>query len=610
MNVVVAMAPNSPKSSGADKEVMQRAWNQAAGNLVWPMLTRTNYQSWSAHVQCNLEGIYLWDAIESDKVEWRHDWLAMGAMPKGVPEDMHAMLLNKKSAKEAWESLKTMHLGADRVKEVNAQKLLSDFEAISFKTGETIEEFAMRITKLASDLRGLGEASVDDARVVKKFLRVVPPRYNQVVVAIEMFCELKTLSIEELVGRLRAAEARFEPMVEQVTDKTGRLLLTEEEWMARNKSRMVNADSSSGGGKGGGKYIKKDQSGGYGVSSGGGKHGHDTHESGGGLTSKGTPRRKGRCWKCGVYGHWGKECLNKKAGKEEREDATHHVVADTEAKPAQLVAQVCNIGRTPESSAQGLFLNQERVFPAKYDDGAWILDTGVTNHMTGCRSSLTSLDESVRGAMRFGDGSTVEICRVGAVTMAGRNQEHRVLTEVYFIPSLKCNIVSLGQLEEAGCRVEIDKGVLVVLEREQPGVARGVVIRAERKNRLYLMKVNLTSPVCLLTKMEEEAWCWHARYGHLNFRALRDLGVKEMVEGLPLIKKVEQVCDGCALGKQHRAPFPQASAWRASDGLELVHMDLCGPITPTTPGGKSYFMLVVDDHIQPLYVAGIAGGKR
>lgn len=93
----------------------------------------------------------------------------MGAMLKGVPEDMHAMLLNKKSAKEAWESLKMMHLGADRVKEVNAQKLLSDFEAISFKTGETIEEFAMRITKLPTDLRGLGETSVNDARVVKNF---------------------------------------------------------------------------------------------------------------------------------------------------------------------------------------------------------------------------------------------------------------------------------------------------------------------------------------------------------------------------------------------------------------------------------------------------------
>ena len=116
------------------------------------------------------------------------------------------------------------------------------------------------------------------------------------------------------------------------------------------------------------------------------------------------------------------------------------------------------------------------------------------------------------------------------------------------------------------------------------------------------MKVNLTSPVCLLTKMEEEAWRWHARFGHLNFRALCDLGAKQMVEGLPLIRRVEQVCDGCALGKQHRTPFPQASAWCESQGLKLVHTDLCGQITPPTPGGKSYFMLIVDDHTRYMWV--------
>ena len=85
---------------------------------------------------------------------------------------------------------------------------------------------------------------------------------------------------------------------------------------------------------------------------------------------------------------------------------------------------------------------------------------------------------------------------------------------------------------------------------------REVLIRAERKNRLYVMKIKLSSPVCLLSKMDEEAWLWHARYGHLNFRALQTLGAKAMVEGIPLIRRAEQVCDGCALGKQHRASFP------------------------------------------------------
>jgi transposase InsO family protein len=102
--------------------------------------------------------------------------------------------------------------------------------------------------------------------------------------------------------------------------------------------------------------------------------------------------------------------------------------------------------------------------------------------------------------------------------------------------------------------------------------------------------------------MEQEAWRWHARFGHLTFRALRELRSKCMVEGLPQIKQIEQVCDGCALGKQHRAAFPRVSNYRASAGLELVHGDLCGQISPPTPGGKEYFLLVVDDYSRFMWI--------
>jgi len=252
---------------------------------------------------------------------------------------------------------------------------------------------------------------------------------------------------------------------------------------------------------------------------------------------------------------------------------------------------------------QGVFLNQEQVLPETYGEGSWILDTGATNHMTGRREALASLDESVRGAVRFGDGSTVEIQGIGSVALAGRNDEHRVLTEVYYIPSLKCNIVSLGQLEEAGCRVEIDAGILRVFEQRQAvNQQRGILIQAERCNRLYVMKVKVVTPVCLMSRLEEASWLWHARYGHLNSRSLQDLGRKEMVEGIPQIRGVEQVCDGCALGKQHRAPFPRATAYRADNLFELVHADLCGQISPPTPRGKSYFLLVVDDHSRYMWL--------
>ena len=188
---------------------MEKAFNTAAENLMWPLLTCTNYQEWASHVQCNLEAMFLWDAVTDDKAERRRDRLGLEAMLHGVPPEMHPMLLNKKTVEEAWEAIKSMRLGAERVKAVSAQKLLAEFESIAFKAGETIEDFSIRITKITTELTGHGEKSVDDKRVVRKFLRVVPTRYNQIAIAIEMLCDLDALSTEELIGRLRAAEDRF-----------------------------------------------------------------------------------------------------------------------------------------------------------------------------------------------------------------------------------------------------------------------------------------------------------------------------------------------------------------------------------------------------------------
>ena len=68
-----------------------------------------------------------------------------------------------------------------------------------------------------------------------------------------------------------------------------------------------------------------------------------------------------------------------------------------------------------------------------------------------------------------------------------------------------------------------------------------------------------------------------------------------MVHGLPAIKGVNKLCDGCLIGKQRCTPFPSQTSYRTDEPLELVHGDICGPIKSTTPGGKTLFLLLVDD---------------
>jgi hypothetical protein len=222
-------------------------------------------------------------------------------------------------------------------------------------------------------------------------------------------------------------------------------------------------------------------------------------------------------------------------------------------------------------SVQQVHLTEKNVLVTVPND-VWVLDIGASNHMTGTRTMLTQLNTRVRGTVKFGDGSHVRIQGMGLVIMQDRNEGHKVLTDVYYIPELKSNIVSLGQLEEKGFTFKGENGKLCVYDLEQK-----LLIAAPRtSNKLYIVKFGLSTPVCLLAKSEEKARQWHARLGHLNFRALKSLGDKNMVVGIPNVKQVEQVCDGCVLGKQHRKPFPKVSGFRAVKNLELVHADLCG----------------------------------
>jgi hypothetical protein len=93
------------------------------------------------------------------------------------------------------------------VQEANAQKPLKEFELITFKGGESIDDFAMRLSTLITKLCELGE-TVEKVCIVKKFFCVVPMRYSQITYSIEMFSDLDTMTIKELSGKLRAAEDR------------------------------------------------------------------------------------------------------------------------------------------------------------------------------------------------------------------------------------------------------------------------------------------------------------------------------------------------------------------------------------------------------------------
>jgi hypothetical protein len=96
------------------------------------------------------------------------------------------------------------------------------------------------------------------------------------------------------------------------------------------------------------------------------------------------------------------------------------------------------------------------------DAGTWVLDTGATNHMSGCQTAFTKVDTAVLGTVRFGDDSVAQIEGRGTVMFTCKNGESRSFDGVYFIPHLTTNIMSVGQLDEIGYKIDIDTSMMKI----------------------------------------------------------------------------------------------------------------------------------------------------
>jgi hypothetical protein len=166
--------------------------------------------------------------------------------------------------------------------------------------------------------------------------------------------------------------------------------------------------------------------------------------------------------------------------------------------------------------------NEHKVVVDLDDDGErgemqWYLDTGASNHMTGNASIFSELNPGVLGSVRFGDGSLVEIAGRGTVLFASKDGGHRAFHDVYHIPRLRSSILSIGQLDEHGCKIEIEDGILLMWDR----ATRELLAKVRRTpNLLYILPLRPTPPVCLAAMYGDEEWKWHARFGHLGFQAL------------------------------------------------------------------------------------------
>ncbi|GJZ18456.1 retrovirus-related pol polyprotein from transposon TNT 1-94 [Tanacetum coccineum] len=94
-----------------------------------------------------------------------------------------------------------------------------------------------------------------------------------------------------------------------------------------------------------------------------------------------------------------------------------------------------------------------------------------------------------------------------------------------------------------------------------------------------------------------QAWLWHRHLSHINFDTINLLSKYDIVTGLPKLKFIkDHLCSSCKLGKAKRKSFKTKTTPSSKRRLQILHMDLCGPMRVESFNGKKYVLVIVDDY--------------
>nr|GEX54267.1 retrovirus-related Pol polyprotein from transposon TNT 1-94 [Tanacetum cinerariifolium] len=162
---------------------------------------------------------------------------------------------------------------------------------------------------------------------------------------------------------------------------------------------------------------------------------------------------------------------------------------------------------------------------------------------------------------------------------------------VYYVEGLNHNLLSVGQFCDADLEVAFRKSTCFV--RDLQG---NDLLTDNRGSDLYIISLQeLTSstPLYLMAKATPtQAWLWHRSLSYLNFDYINLLLKKDILIGLSKLKYVkDQLCSSCELSKAKRSSFKSKVVLSSKGRLNLLHMDLCGPMRVASINGKKTVLL-------------------
>ncbi|GJX38622.1 retrovirus-related pol polyprotein from transposon TNT 1-94 [Tanacetum coccineum] len=197
------------------------------------------------------------------------------------------------------------------------------------------------------------------------------------------------------------------------------------------------------------------------------------------------------------------------------------------------------------------------------------------------------------GTVRFGNDQFASILGYGDLV-----QGNVTIKRVYYVECLNHNLFSVGQFCDANLEVAFRKSTCFVRDPQANDLLTGT--RGSDLYTIALQESSSPTPIYFMAKASPtQAWLWHRRLSHLNFDTINLLSKNDIVNGLPKLKYVkDKLCSSCEMGQAKRSTFKTKTIPSSKGGLQLLHMDLYGPMRIESITGKKYIQVVVDDYLR------------